>query len=389
MIHLTETWKQTLDNRQVVGVVYIDFQKAFDTVSQTILRYKLEAIGITEDLLNWMISYLTNRNQFAIVDGCTSQRRNVCCGVPQGSCLGKDFSVSYYVNNLPDAVTEGELAIYADDTTLSVVGDNVEVVTDKLNKALASINLWCGNNKLGIHTGKSEAMILTHKPFCGRLKPVMLGNEVLDFVTETKCLEIIINNQLSWLSQIELICRSFGQKVNQLKRLKYLTKDTLQSIYFTSIIPTVTYCNLVWGTCSPTLLHEVEHIHARAAKIIYRLSDLSNQEAITIAGWQSINSMYKRKLLTFMYQVYKSELPDNIIRLFSSSNCCYDLLNSIKFEVPRFNLEVGRNSLRYRGALFWNSIPDNLKRAPSLNIFKKLLKKNRPLFDNINFNKMK
>ena len=133
----------------------------------------------------------------------------------------------------------------------------------------------------------------------------------------------------------------------------------------------------------------MEHIHARAAKIIYRLSDLSNQEAITIAGWQSINSMYKRKLLTFMYQVYKSELPDNIIRLLSGSNCCYELRNSIKFEVLRFNPELGRNSLRYRGALFWNSIPDNLKRAPSLNIFKKLLKKNRALFDNMNLNKMK
>ena len=39
------------------------------------------------------------------------------------------------------------------------------------------------------------------------------------------------------------------------------------------------------------------------------------------------------------------------------------------------------NSLRYMEALFWNSIGDNLKRAPSLNIFKKLLKKKRPLFD--------
>ena len=79
---------------------------------------------------------------------------------------------------------------------------------------------------------------------------------------------------------------------------------------------------------------------------------MSNQEAIAIAGWESINSMYKRKLLTSLYQGYKSELPDNIIRLFSSSNCCYNLRNSIKFEVLRFNLEVGRNSLRYRGALF-------------------------------------
>ena len=61
----------------------------------------------------------------------------------------------------------------------------------------------------------------------------------------------------------------------------------------------------------------------------------------------------------------------------------------MKFEVPLFNQEVGRISPRYRGALFWYSFPDNLKRAPSLNILKRLLKKNRPLFDNINFNKMK
>ena len=114
--------------------------------------------------------------------------------------------------------------------------------------------------------------------------------------------------------------------------------------------------------------------------------DVSSQEALRIAGWEAINSMYKGKLLTFMYQVYKSELPGNIIRLFKSSNCCYDLRNSIKYQVPQFHQEVGRNSLRYRGALFWNSIGYNLKRAPSRNIFKKLLKKNRPLFDNINFN---
>ena len=153
LIHLTETWKQALDNRLVVGVVYIDFQKAFDTLSHTILRYKLEAIAITGDLLNWMISYLTNRKQFAIVNGCTSHTKHVYCGVLQGSLLGPRF-FSNYVNNLPDAVTEGELALYADHMTLSVVVDNVEleVVIDKLNKALASINLWCRNNKLTIHT---------------------------------------------------------------------------------------------------------------------------------------------------------------------------------------------------------------------------------------------
>ena len=48
--------------------------------------------GLTRDLLNCMISYLTNRKQFAIVKGCTSQTRNVCCGMPQGSLLGPKAS---------------------------------------------------------------------------------------------------------------------------------------------------------------------------------------------------------------------------------------------------------------------------------------------------------
>lgn len=47
------------------------------------------------------------------------------------------------------------------------------------------------------------------------------------------------------------------------------------------------------------MLDEVEHIHARAAKIIYRLSDVNEQEALTLARWKLINVMYKRKLLTF------------------------------------------------------------------------------------------
>lgn len=77
--------------------------------------------------------------------------------------------------------------MYANDTTLFVVGDNKEEVIDNLNKALSSISVWCGNNKLTIHSEKWECMIMNHKTFYGPFKPVMLGNKVLKFVTETRC----------------------------------------------------------------------------------------------------------------------------------------------------------------------------------------------------------
>ena len=110
--------------------------------------------------------------------------------------------------------------------------DGYTVDTDK---SLTSINLWCRNNKLTPHTVKSEVVILTHKPFCGPLKPVMLGNKVLDFGTETKCSGIIIDNQLTWLSHIELICSSFSEsksaKRAQIFNNRYLTVYLLYKYY--------------------------------------------------------------------------------------------------------------------------------------------------------------
>lgn len=63
LIHLTDTWKWALDENLKVGVLFIDFRKAFDSVNHTILLQKLKAVGISGNLLSWMKSYLSNRNQ--------------------------------------------------------------------------------------------------------------------------------------------------------------------------------------------------------------------------------------------------------------------------------------------------------------------------------------
>ena len=385
--YLTETWKSALDNGNVVGVVYIDFQKAFDTVSHEILIYKLQAMGLSGDMLKWFISYLKDRRQFAVVNGCSSQTKPVTCGVPQGSLLGPRL-FTYYINDLTDSITEGKLNMYADDTTLHFIGNNVDEVVHGLNQALSKILLWCRNNKLTIHAGKSEAMIISHRAFCGPLKPITLGDKILNIVSETRCLGVIIDSQLSWNSHSDHLCKSFGKKVGQLKRFKYLSTRTLETIYFSSIVPTITYCSLVWGTSSPSLMYELEHIHARAAKTIHRLPrDISDQDALETTGWEPLTNQYRKKLLTLMYKVNSNITPDKITNLFSLANPYYNLRNSNHFVLPRFNLAIGRNSLRYRGPLVWGLTPTTLKQSPSLKNFKNLLKQNRHrhFINNISF----
>ena len=82
-----------------------------------------------------------DRKQFAEVNGCSSQTKPVTCGVPQGSLL-RPRLFTYYINDLSNSITEGNLELYADDTMLHFIGINVDVVVGGLKIALSEMSLW-------------------------------------------------------------------------------------------------------------------------------------------------------------------------------------------------------------------------------------------------------
>ena len=88
-------------------------------------------------------------------------------------------------------------------------------------------------------------MVPNRNSFCGPLKPVTLGEKILSYVYSSVCLGVVIGSKLSWQPQITAVCKSFSRKVKNLKRLR-----VLEAIYFRSIVPSVTYGVLVWGTCT-------------------------------------------------------------------------------------------------------------------------------------------
>ena len=75
------------DNKFAIGV-FIDLQKAFDTVNHSILLEKLNHYGISGISNTWFKSYLSNRQQFVNIDGEISDLTITEHGVPQGSVLG-------------------------------------------------------------------------------------------------------------------------------------------------------------------------------------------------------------------------------------------------------------------------------------------------------------
>ena len=77
-----------MDRGFVVDVIFMDFSKAFDRVSHTLLINKLRLLGFDHDLANWIESFLVGRTMLVSVGGKLSSVRDVTSGVPQGSVLG-------------------------------------------------------------------------------------------------------------------------------------------------------------------------------------------------------------------------------------------------------------------------------------------------------------
>ena len=123
-----------------MGGVFLDIYKAFDTVWHDGLLYKLKAYGVQGELLSRLRNYLQKRKQRVVLNGQTSEWRDIISGVPQGSVLGPLLFL-IYINDLPGSLTS-LCKIFADDTSLFSKVHGINKSANELNGDLEKISRW-------------------------------------------------------------------------------------------------------------------------------------------------------------------------------------------------------------------------------------------------------
>lgn len=135
------------NDKKFVATIYLDLAKAFNTVDHILLIEKLKILGFTGDYVKLMTSYLNNRSQRIKLNNIFSNEMLIPDGVPQGSILGPSLFLCY-INDLKHIKFHGLLHLYADDSAITIVSDNVDSLMVKIDHDLHEFSKWTEINKL-------------------------------------------------------------------------------------------------------------------------------------------------------------------------------------------------------------------------------------------------
>ena len=157
LLETLEQWTQALDDGYEIDAIFLDYQKAFDTVPHRRLLSKLLTYGVDGDILMWIENFLTERKMRVIVNGITAKWTRVNSGVPQGSVLGPILFL-LYVNELPDIV-KSSIKMFADDTKIwKTLKTDADV--HSLQEDLDTLEQWSQKWLLKFNIGKCKVMHL-------------------------------------------------------------------------------------------------------------------------------------------------------------------------------------------------------------------------------------
>jgi hypothetical protein len=377
VIELVEQITDNIENNLITAGIFIDLQKAFDTVNHDILLRKLEHYGIRGVALDWAKSYLTNRQQYVTVNEINSDKRRIECGVPQGSVLGPKFFL-IYINDISHISDLLKFILFADDTTILCSHNNINDLIKTANTELNKLCHWFSANKLSLNINKTNYMLFSTKHLIATdyEHTISMCNTNIERVDACKFLGVHVDDKLNWKKQICQIQAKLSKTLGILYRTRNLLEEnTLKTLYNSLFLPYLNYCCEIWGNTLKTNLRPIELLQKKALRIICNAS----RYECTTPLFERLNllkfkDLVKWKTASVMQKVFLEQMPKKIQQYFEIKKTKYPRRHLNKFTLNPHRTRLKSLSLSVIGVQTWNKLDFNTTTLNSNALFKFELK---------------
>ena len=371
-------------------LVLLDLSAAFDTVDHDVLLNRLSAsFGVKGSALQWFTSYLSNRSQRVSFDQKLSEKFQLTCGVPQGSCLCP-LLFTIYASKLFQVIKEylPQAHAYADDTQLylSCRADSTSSQNDAVNameRCVDAIRCWMIKEKLCLNDSKTEFIIIGTKQQLAKVNidSLCVGDTSIVPVTSVKNLGVWFNEHISMVTHINKLCKAASFHLYNIRRIrKYLTSEATQSLVHTIIMGRLDYCNSLLFNTPATYVVKLQRIQNCAARLVSRTPKFDHITP-TLKRLHCIpvcfRIEYKMLILTFkaIYGVAPSYIC-NLIKIreqtrFNLRSCKELLLEPSRVKTKK---TLGDKSFQAAAPGLWNKLPSEIRAIRSYDHFKRAIK---------------
>ena len=211
---------QSLDDGLDTRSVFLDISKGFDKVWHEGLFFKLKQNGISGNLLNVITDFLYQRKQRVVLNGQHSSWTNVQAGVPQESILGPLFFL-IYISDLSDDLTTNP-KLFADDTTLFSVVQNINSTANNLNSDLIKISGWAFQWKMRFNPDpkkQAQEVIFSRKINKIDHSPLYFNENLVKSSSTQSHLGTILDTKLDFSLDLKNVQNKVNKTIGLLRKL--------------------------------------------------------------------------------------------------------------------------------------------------------------------------
>ena len=150
-----------IDKRKSTIGVFMHLKIVLLTQLTMLCLKKLHYYGICGIVLEWIGSYLNDREQYVQMGDTISNNRNIDRGIPQGSILGPKLFI-LCINDICNISKNLKFALFADDSNIFYYNIDIDILHKQINNELNRLYVWFNINKLSLNIGKTNYMMFSN-----------------------------------------------------------------------------------------------------------------------------------------------------------------------------------------------------------------------------------